>query len=355
MLHVFANAGFGVRRGSAGGDVHLALDLRPTVTLAERIDDRTHAATVASLRALLAPRVDRRRRRPARAGRGRRRDLPRRSSRAASAASRRPCTPTSASSAPRAPSRRCRTSTSRAELASWPSPAGEVLGVAREAAEAGVRALLVVSTGFADTDEPEGVARQEALLAEVARAHGLRLVGPNALGVVNTDPDGRRCRRSSAACRCAPAAWGCRRSPARSGLALLGHAAARRMGVSSFLALGNRADVSTNDVLEHFADDERTTVVAFYVESFGNPRRFAQVARRVSRRKPILAVKGSRPRDGATAPAAAHRRGADRRGADRGAVRAGRRDARARARRRSSTRPSCSSASRCRPGAASAS
>ena len=74
------------------------------------------------------------------------------------------------------------------------------------------------------------------------------------------------------------------------------------MGVSSFLALGNRADVSTNDVLEHFADDERTTVVAFYVESFGNPRRFSQVARRVSRRKPILAVKGSRRDDGAAAP-----------------------------------------------------
>jgi acyl-CoA synthetase (NDP forming) len=74
------------------------------------------------------------------------------------------------------------------------------------------------------------------------------------------------------------------------------------MGVSSFLALGNRADVSTNDVLEHFADDDRTTVVALYVESFGNPRRFAQVARRVSRRKPILAVKGSQR--GAEAPAA---------------------------------------------------
>ena len=86
------------------------------------------------------------------------------------------------------------------------------------------------------------------------------------------------------------------------GLALLGHAAARRMGVSSFLALGNRADVSTNDVLEHFADDDRTTVVAFYVESFGNPRRFSQVARRVSRRKPILAVKGTQPRDGDAAP-----------------------------------------------------
>jgi acetate---CoA ligase (ADP-forming) len=187
-----------------------------------------------------------------------------------------------------------------AELAVVAVAAGEVLGVAREAAAAGVRALLVVSTGFGDTDEPDGVAREEALLAEV-RAHGLRLVGPNALGVVNTDPDvrlqaliGRVPLRSGG--------LGLSSQSGALGLALLGHAAARRMGVSSFLALGNRADVSTNDVLEHFADDERTTVVAFYVESFGNPRRFSQVARRVSRRKPILAVKGTQPRDDATAP-----------------------------------------------------
>ncbi|HMJ34588.1 MAG TPA: hypothetical protein VK501_11780 [Baekduia sp.] len=157
----------------------------------------------------------------------------------------------------------------------------------------------MVSTGFGDTDEPEGRAREDALLAEV-RAHGLRLVGPNALGVVNTDPAvslqaliGRVPVRAGG--------LGLSSQSGALGLALLGHAAGRRIGVSSFLALGNRADVSTNDVLEHFADDERTTVVAFYVESFGNPRRFPQVARRVSRRKPILAVKGSR-RDADAAP-----------------------------------------------------
>jgi acyl-CoA synthetase (NDP forming)/RimJ/RimL family protein N-acetyltransferase len=299
MLHVFANAGFGVRRGSTGGIVHLALDLRPTVTLAERIDDRTHAATVLSLRALLAP-----------------------SSIAVVGASAREGSVGGAIfrgiveggyrgvATPVHPDRGVVGSTRAvaslteleepAELAVVAVAAGEVLGVAREAAAAGVRALLVVSTGFADTDEPEGVARQEALLAEV-RAHGLRLVGPNALGVVNTDRDvalqaliGRVPLRAGG--------LGLSSQSGALGLALLGHAAARRMGISSFLALGNRADVSTNDVLEHFADDDRTTVVAFYVESFGNPRRFSQVARRVSRRKPILAVKGSRPRDHAEAP-----------------------------------------------------
>ncbi|HWI72438.1 MAG TPA: GNAT family N-acetyltransferase [Baekduia sp.] len=294
MLHVFGNAGFGVRRASTGGIVHLALDLTPTVTLAERIDDRTHAATVASLRALLAPR-----------------------SIAVVGASAREGSVGGAIfrgiveggyrgvATPVHPDRGIVGSTRAvgslsdleepAELAVVAVAASEVLGVAREAADAGVRALLVVSTGFADTDEPEGVAREEALLAEV-RAHGLRLVGPNALGVVTTDPS----VRLQALIGRVPVRGGGLGLSSQSGalgLALLGHAAARRMGVSSFRALGNRADVSTNDVLEHFADDDRTTVVAFYVESFGNPRRFSQVARRVSRRKPILAVKGSQRRD----------------------------------------------------------
>jgi acyl-CoA synthetase (NDP forming)/GNAT superfamily N-acetyltransferase len=298
MLHVFGNAGFGVRRASTGGIVHLALDLRPTLGLAERIDDRTHAATVASLRPLLAP-----------------------TSVAVVGASAREgsvggaifrglveggfngvATPVHPDGGVVGSTRAVRSLAELdepVELAVVAVAAAEVRGIAQQAAAAGVRALLVVSTGFGDTDEPEGRAREEALLAEV-RAHGLRLVGPNALGVVNTDPAvslealiGRVPLRAGG--------LGLSSQSGALGLALLGHAAARRMGVSSFLALGNRADVSTNDVLEHFADDERTTVVAFYVESFGNPRRFSQVARRVSRRKPILAVKGSR-RDVDAAP-----------------------------------------------------
>jgi acetate---CoA ligase (ADP-forming) len=299
MLHVFGSAGFGVRRASTAGIVHLALDLSPTAQLAERIDDRTHAATVASLRALLSP-----------------------SSIAVVGASAREGSVGGAIfrgiveggyrgvATPVHPDRGVVGSTravaslgeigEEVDLAVVAVAAKEVLDVAREAAAAGVRALLVVSTGFADTDEPEGVAREEALLAEV-RAHGLRLVGPNALGVVNTDPS-LRLQALIGRVPLRVGGLGLSSQSGALGLALLGHAAARRMGVSSFLALGNRADVSTNDVLEHFADDERTTVVAFYVESFGNPRRFSQVARRVSRRKPILAVKGSRARDEGGAP-----------------------------------------------------
>jgi acyl-CoA synthetase (NDP forming)/RimJ/RimL family protein N-acetyltransferase len=290
MLRVFGNAGFDVRRVSRDGVAHLSLDLRPTDALAERIADRTHAATVASLRPLLAP-----------------------ASIAVVGASAREgstggaihqgivlggyrgvATPVHRDGGVVASTRAVRSLgelDEPPELAVLAVAAGEVLGVAEEAARAGVRALLVVSTGFSDTDEPEGRAREQALLALV-RAHGLRLVGPNALGVVNTDP-GVALHALIGRVPVRAGGLGLSSQSGALGLALLGHAAARRMGVSSFLALGNRADVSTNDVLEHFADDERTAVVGFYVESFGNPRRFAQVARRVSRRKPILAVKGS--------------------------------------------------------------
>jgi acyl-CoA synthetase (NDP forming)/RimJ/RimL family protein N-acetyltransferase len=293
MLRVFANAGFDVQRRSDFGEVHLALDLRPSERLAERIADRTHAAAVASLRPLLAPR-----------------------SVAVVGASSRPgsvggavfrsivaggfvgvATPVHPDGGVVASSRAARSLADLDEppdLAILAVPAAEVVGVAEEAARCGVRALLVVSTGFSDTDEPEGRAREEALL-EAVRAHGLRLVGPNAPGVVNTDPAvGLHALVGEIAVR--PGALALASQSGALGLALLGQAAARGLGISSFLALGNRADVSTNDVLEHWADDPRTAVVALYMESFGNPRRFSQVSRRVSRRKPILAVKGGRGR-----------------------------------------------------------
>jgi len=291
MLHVFTNAGFGVRRASSQGEVHLSVDLRSTVESREAIADRTHAATVASLRPLMAPRsiavVGASAREGSLGG-----AIFRGIVESGFAGVATPVHHEGGVVGSTRAARSLRDIVEPPELAVVAVPATEVLSVARDAAEAGVRALLVVATGFADTDEPEGRAREEALLAEV-RSHGLRLVGPNALGVANTAPDvalraliGRvAIRRGGLALSSQSGALG---------LALLGHAAARRMGVSTFLALGNRADISTNDVLEYVADDESAEVVGFYVESFGNPRRFTQVARRVSRRKPILAVKGSR-------------------------------------------------------------
>jgi acetate---CoA ligase (ADP-forming) len=293
MLGVFSGAGFDTQRRSEFGEIHLALDLRPTELLEERVADRTHAAAVASLRALLRPRS------VAVVGASARGDSVGgaifRSIVAGGFAG--VAVPVHPDAGVVGSARAVR---SLAELGEPPDlaviavPAGEVLGVAREAATCGVRALLVVSAGFSDSDEPEGREREEALL-EAVRAHGLRLAGPNSLGVVNTNPDVRlQALIGRAAVR--PGALALSSQSGALGLALLGHAAARGLGISTFVALGNRADVSTNDLLEYFADDERTAVVMLYMESFGNPRRFAQVSRRVSRRKPILAVKGARRR-----------------------------------------------------------
>jgi acyl-CoA synthetase (NDP forming)/GNAT superfamily N-acetyltransferase len=293
MLGVFAGAGFDTRRQTEFGEVHLSLDLRPTERFEERRADRTHVATVASLRPLLAPTS------VAVVGASAREDsvggaIFRGIVAGGFAGVAVPVHPEGGVVASARAARSLSELAEPPELAVVAVPAAEVLGVVREAARCGVRALLVVSAGFSDGDSEEGRAREEQLL-DAVRAHGLRLVGPNALGVVNTEPD---IGLHALIGRVAVASGGLALSSQSGalGLALLGHAAARGLGISSFVALGNRADVSTNDLLEHWADDERTAVVGLYMESFGNPRRFSQVSRRVSRRKPILAVKGGRGR-----------------------------------------------------------
>jgi acetate---CoA ligase (ADP-forming) len=291
MLRVFSGAGFDVRRRSDFGEIHLALDLHPSARLQERIADRAHAAAAASLRPLLAPHSIAVVGASSVAG-----SVGGALFRAIVAGG------FQGVAAPVHPEGlvvgSTRAARSLAELDEPPDlvvvavPAAAVPGVAQEAASCGARALLVVSTGFSDSDEPEGRAAEEALL-EIVRAHGLRLVGPNAAGVANTDPAvGLRALMGDVGMR--PGAIALASQSGALGLSLLGQAAARGLGISSFVALGNRVDVSTNDVLEHWADDPRTAVVALYMESFGNPRRFSQVSRGVSRRKPIVAVKGRR-------------------------------------------------------------
>jgi acyl-CoA synthetase (NDP forming) len=293
MLGVFAGAGFDVRRQTEYGEVHLALDLRPTARFEERVADRTHVATVASLRPLLAPRS------VAVVGASARADsvggaIFRGIVAGGFAGVAVPVHPDGGAVASARAARSLSELPEPPDLAVVAVPAGEVLGVTQEAADCGVRALLVVSAGFGDSDEPEGREREEALL-RIVRGRGLRLVGPNALGVINTDP-AVALHALIGDVRVRPGALALSSQSGALGLALLGHATARGLGISTFVALGNRADVSTNDVLEHLEDDERTAVVALYMESFGNPRRFSQLSRRVSRRKPLLAVKGGHGR-----------------------------------------------------------
>jgi acyl-CoA synthetase (NDP forming)/RimJ/RimL family protein N-acetyltransferase len=155
----------------------------------------------------------------------------------------------------------------------------------------GVKALVVISSGFGETG-PAGEGAERRLVAE-ARAHGMRVVGPNALGVVNTDP-AVRLNASLAPVLPGRGRTGFFSQSGALGTAILADAATRGLGLSTFVSAGNRADVSGNDLLQYWETDAATDVVLLYLESFGNPRKFARLARRLGRVKPIVAVKSGR-------------------------------------------------------------
>jgi len=184
------------------------------------------------------------------------------------------------------------------ELAVIAVPATDVVAVARECAAKGVRALVVLSAGFAESG-PEGTERERELLA-VCRGAGIRLVGPNCLGVLSTDPE-RPLNATFAPAPPPPGGVGLSTQSGALGLALIELAGEGGVGVSSFASVGNRADVTGSDLLEYWEQDPRTAVALLYIESFSNPRRFSRVARRIGRQKPIVAVKSGGSAAGARA------------------------------------------------------
>jgi succinyl-CoA synthetase alpha subunit/GNAT superfamily N-acetyltransferase len=184
------------------------------------------------------------------------------------------------------------------ELAFISLPAHAVLDAARQCAAAGARALCVLSAGFAETGE-EGKTRQSELL-DICRASGMRLVGPNCLGLVNAVGEVRMLG-TFAPLDVPPGNLAMSSQSGALGLALINQAKQYGLGISSFVSTGNKADVSGNDLLQYWETDDATEVILLYLESFGNPRRFARIARRVARRKPIVAVKAGRTAAGAKA------------------------------------------------------
>ena len=174
-------------------------------------------------------------------------------------------------------------------------PAASIPAVIDDCRAKGVQAVIVPSAGFAETG-PEGRALQERVLAAV-RAAGIRMVGPNCLGVINTDPD-VQLNATFASSPVRPGRVAMSSQSGALGVAVLEYASSFDIGFSSFVSVGNKADVSGNDLLQYWEDDPRTDVILLYLESFGNPRRFARIARRVSRVKPILAVKSGRSASG---------------------------------------------------------
>ena len=174
------------------------------------------------------------------------------------------------------------------DLAVIAVPAAQVPGVVRACGERGARSVLVLSSGFGEAGET-GKDLQDEVLA-ISREYGMRLVGPNCVGVVNTDPD-VRLDATFAVLPMQPGELGLLSQSGAFGIAFLVAAARCGLGVSQFVSVGNKADVSGNDMLLCWENDPRTQVIGMYLESFGDPRTFVRLARRVSRRKPILALK----------------------------------------------------------------
>ncbi|MGY0500427.1 bifunctional acetate--CoA ligase family protein/GNAT family N-acetyltransferase [Nocardia sp. FBN12] len=160
----------------------------------------------------------------------------------------------------------------------------------------GVKGLVVLTAGFGETGAA-GLAAEHDLVA-AARGHGMRVVGPSALGIANTDPAvGLNATLAPVLPQRGRIGFFCQSGPL--GAAILGEAAARNLGLSTFVSAGNRADVSGNDLLQYWDTAADTEVILLYLESFGNPRKFSRLARRVARGKPIVAVSSGRLAAGA--------------------------------------------------------
>ena len=288
MLSVFENVGFVPTRTLDGGVVEVKFPIAATEGYQARVDERDHVAVTASLRPFFEPGTV-----------------------AVVGASARPGSigglifrnlltggftgaayPVNRSGEPVAGVRAYTSLEAIADpidLCVICLPGEHVIGAAEEALRTGTRALCVISAGFAETG-PEGVARQEQLLSLV-RAHGARLVGPNCLGIASASVG----MNATFAPRAFPAGRiGFSSQSGALGLALLERAEARGLGLSAFVSIGNKADVSSNDLLEWWEDDPGTDLVLMYLESFGNPRKFARIARRLAREKPVLAMKSGR-------------------------------------------------------------
>ena len=285
MLVVFEDVGFELTRELEGGALEVQFSIAPTEAYRERVAERDHTAVTASLRPFFEPRsvavVGASRRRGTIGG-----DLFRNILAGDFAGAAYPVNLDGESVAGVRAYTSIEEIPDEVDLAVISLPARAVLEAAEQALRKGVHALVVISAGFAEVGS-EGAERQERLLTLV-RAHGARLIGPNCLGIAVAGPS----LNATFAARSAPSGnIGFSSQSGALGLAVLEAAEPRGLGLSAFVSIGNKADVSSNDLLEWWEQDPATSVVLLYVESFGNPRRFGRLARRVARRKPILALK----------------------------------------------------------------
>lgn len=287
MMAVLRQAGYTAQSRFADGVVRMILDLTPTETSTEVTTAREHRAEARSIARLLTPgsvAVIGASREPGGVGQAVLRNL-------LGADFTGPVYPVHREVRAVAGVRAYPSITAiedQVDLAVVAVPADSVIDVVKECAEKGVHGLVVVSSGFGETGTA-GKERQDEL-ASLARAYGLRVVGPNCLGIANTDP-AVRLNATLAATVPGRGRVGFFSQSGALGTALLQRVAQRGMGISSFVSAGNRADVSGNDLLQYWEEDPATEVILLYLESLGNPRKFTRLARRISKRKPIVVVK----------------------------------------------------------------
>ncbi len=295
MLNVFADAGFDVSRRLEEGVVEVRLEIASTEAYRMRLEERDHVAVAASVRPFFTPEtvavVGASARRHTIGGELFRNILAGDFAGAAYPVNARgePVGGVPAYSS-------IEDIPAHIDLAVICVPGAAVLDAAESALRKGVRALCVISAGFAEVGR-DGARRQEELLALV-RAHGARLVGPNCLGIASS---GVRMNATFAGRQFPPGRAAFSSQSGALGIALLEQAEQRGLGLSSFVSIGNKADVSSNDLLEYWEDDPDTDLVLLYLESFGNPGKFARIAQRVARRKPILAMRSGTSSRGARA------------------------------------------------------
>jgi len=295
MLGVFEGTGLEVTRELDGGEFEVRFPIAPTERYRERVDERDHLAVTASLRPFFEPKsvavIGASRRRGSIGGELFRNVLAADFTRAAYPVNR---DGEPVGGVPAYKSIEDVPEVVDLVVVCLPGPL--VLDAAEAALAKGVKALCVISSGFAEVGA-EGRERQERLL-DLVRSHGGRLVGPNCLGIA-VPRLGLNATFGPRALPPGPIAFSSQSGAL--GLALLEKASERRLGFSAFVSIGNKADVSSNDLLEWWEDDDETELVLLYLESFGNPQKFARLARRVARRQPVLALKSGSTEAGARA------------------------------------------------------
>ncbi|MBN9119419.1 MAG: acetate--CoA ligase family protein [Planctomycetes bacterium] len=297
MLDVFRASGFDVKDHPTRGGIEIDLSLAPSCACVSRHAARERVATIASLLPFFRPNAV--------AVVGASRDPHAIGHRALDALIRSgfrgaiyPVNPKAAEVAGLRCYRSARDLPAPADLAVIAVPAPAVPRAVDDCAARGVRALVVLTSGFAEVGGA-GVELQKALVEKV-RGHGMRMVGPNCLGLLNAVPVARL--NATFTPTFPPSGRVAMSSQSGAvGLAALGAAARYGLGFSTFVSVGNKADVSDNDLLQYWEDDPDTDVILLYLESFGNPRRFSRIARRVGRRKPIVVLHSGLTRSGGRA------------------------------------------------------